>query len=82
MIFLVIKNHPDLIRFTLSDFDGAPWIRNQLAQFGGCDHIRLDYYHFSEHVAVAARQAQRATRKTPWKQWENAQPRDAARLWR
>lgn len=35
--------------------DGAPWIRNQLERFGGCDHIGLDYYHFSEHVAAAAR---------------------------
>lgn len=35
--------------------DGAPWIRNQLQRFGQCDHIGLDYYHFSEHVGEAAR---------------------------
>lgn len=35
--------------------DGAPWIRGQLQRFGGCDHIGLDFYHFSEHVAEAAR---------------------------
>ena len=35
--------------------DGAPWIRNQLERFGQCDHIGLDYYHFSEHVGEAAR---------------------------
>jgi len=35
--------------------DGAPWIRNQLERFGECDHIGLDYYHFSEHVSEAAR---------------------------
>jgi hypothetical protein len=35
--------------------DGAPWIRTQLERFAGCDHIGLDYYHFSEHVAEAAR---------------------------
>ena len=35
--------------------DGAPWIRNQLERFGQCDHIGLDYYHFSEHVSEAAR---------------------------
>jgi len=34
--------------------DGAPWIRNQLARWGGCDHIGLDFYHFTEHVAAAA----------------------------
>jgi hypothetical protein len=35
--------------------DGAPWIRGQLERFAGCDHIGLDFYHFSEHVAAAAR---------------------------
>jgi len=35
--------------------DGAPWIRGQLQRFAGCDHIGLDFYHFSEHVAEAAR---------------------------
>jgi hypothetical protein len=35
--------------------DGAPWIRGQLQRFAGCDHIGLDFYHFSEHVAAAAR---------------------------
>lgn len=35
--------------------DGAPWIRNQLQRLGHCDHIGLDYYHFSEHVSEAAR---------------------------
>lgn len=35
--------------------DGAPWIRGQLQRFAGCDHISLDFYHFSEHVAEAAR---------------------------
>ena len=35
--------------------DGAPWIRGQLKRFAGCDHIGLDFYHFSEHVAEAAR---------------------------
>jgi hypothetical protein len=35
--------------------DGAPWIRNQLERLGQCDHIGLDYYHFSEHVSEAAR---------------------------
>jgi hypothetical protein len=34
--------------------DGAPWIRNQLSGWGGCDHIGLDFYHFTEHVGVAA----------------------------
>lgn len=34
--------------------DGAPWIRNQLTRWGGCDHIGLDFYHFTEHVAAAA----------------------------
>jgi len=35
--------------------DGAPWIRGQLKRLAGCDHIGLDFYHFSEHVAEAAR---------------------------
>ena len=35
--------------------DGAPWIRSQLQRLAGCDHIGLDFYHFSEHVAEAAR---------------------------
>lgn len=35
--------------------DGAPWIRTQLEKFRGCSHIGLDYYHFSEHVAAAAK---------------------------
>jgi len=35
--------------------DGAPWIRGQLQRCAGCDHIGLDCYHFSEHVAEAAR---------------------------
>lgn len=35
--------------------DGAPWIRGQLQRFACCDHIGLDFYHFSEHVAEAAR---------------------------
>jgi hypothetical protein len=35
--------------------DGAPWIRGQLKRLAGCDHIGLDFYHFSEHVAAAAR---------------------------
>ena len=35
--------------------DGAPWIRGQLQRFAGCDHIGLDFYHFSAHVAEAAR---------------------------
>ena len=39
----------------LAIVDGAPWIRAQLERFGGCDHIGLDYFHFSEHVAEAAR---------------------------
>jgi hypothetical protein len=34
--------------------DGAPWIRNQLTRWGGCDHLGLDFYHFTEHVAAAA----------------------------
>jgi hypothetical protein len=34
--------------------DGAPWIRNQLTGWRGCDHIGLDFYHFTEHVAAAA----------------------------
>jgi hypothetical protein len=34
--------------------DGAPWIRNQLTRWRGCDHIGLDFYHFTEHVAAAA----------------------------
>jgi hypothetical protein len=37
--------------------DGAPWIRGQLQRFAGCDHSGLDFYHFSEHVAAAARAA-------------------------
>lgn len=39
----------------LAIVDGAPWIRSQLERFGGCDHVGLDYFHFSEHVAEAAR---------------------------
>ncbi len=39
----------------LAIVDGAPWIRNQLERLGHCDHIGLDYYHFSEHVGEAAR---------------------------
>jgi hypothetical protein len=35
--------------------DGAPWIRSQLKKFRSCTHIGLDYYHFSEHVAGAAK---------------------------
>lgn len=35
--------------------DGAPWIRSQLERFRQCDHIGLDYYHFSEHVCETAR---------------------------
>jgi hypothetical protein len=35
--------------------DGAPWIRGLLKRFAGCDHVGLDFYHFSEHVAEAAR---------------------------
>jgi len=35
--------------------DGAPWIRGQLQRCAACDHIGLDFYHFSEHVAEAAR---------------------------
>jgi hypothetical protein len=35
--------------------DGAPWIRGQLKRLASCDHIGLDFYHFSEHVAAAAR---------------------------
>jgi len=35
--------------------DGAPWIRGQLQRWAGCDHIGLDFYHFSAHVAEAAR---------------------------
>lgn len=35
--------------------DGAPWIRGQLKRWAACDHIALDFYHFSEHVAEAAR---------------------------
>jgi len=38
----------------LAIVDGAPWIRSQLARWRGCDHIGLDFYHFSEHVAAAA----------------------------
>ena len=34
--------------------DGTPWIRNQLTRWRGCDHIGLDFYHFTEHVAAAA----------------------------
>lgn len=39
----------------LAIVDGAPWIRAQLERFGGCDALTLDYYHFSQHVAEAAR---------------------------
>lgn len=39
----------------LAIVDGAPWIRDQLQRFGECDHIGLDFYHLSEHVAEAAR---------------------------
>jgi len=35
--------------------DGAPWIHTQLKKFRGCTHIGLDYYHFSQHVAEAAK---------------------------
>ena len=35
--------------------DGAPWIRSQLKKFRSCTHIGLDYFHFSEHVAAAAK---------------------------
>ena len=38
----------------LAIVDGAPWIRSQLARWRGCDHIGLDCYPFSEHVAAAA----------------------------
>ena len=39
----------------LAIVDGAPWIRAQLQGWRSCDHIGLDFYHFSEHVAAAAR---------------------------
>lgn len=39
----------------LANVDGAPWIRSQLQQWRNCDRIGLDFYHFSEHVAAAAR---------------------------
>lgn len=39
----------------LAIVDGAPWIRAQLQRWRNCDRIGLDFYHFSEHVAVAAK---------------------------
>lgn len=39
----------------LAIVDGAPWIRAQLQRWRSCDRIGLDFYHFSEHVAVAAK---------------------------
>jgi hypothetical protein len=39
----------------LAIVDGAPWIRAQLQQWRSCDRIGLDFYHFSEHVAAAAK---------------------------
>jgi hypothetical protein len=35
--------------------DGAPWIRAQLQRWRSCDQISLDFYHFTEHVAAAAK---------------------------
>ena len=35
--------------------DGAPWIRGQLQRFAGCDHIGLDFYHFSESRRAGSR---------------------------
>jgi hypothetical protein len=39
----------------LAIVDGAPWIRAQLQRWRNCDRIGLDFYHFSEHVAIAAK---------------------------
>ena len=39
----------------LAIVDGAPWIRAQLQYWRNCDRIGLDFYHFTEHVAVAAK---------------------------
>jgi hypothetical protein len=39
----------------LAIVDGAPWIRAQLQHWRSCDRIGLDFYHFSAHVAVAAK---------------------------
>ena len=39
----------------LAIVDGAPWIRAQLQRWRSCDRIGLDFYHFTEHVAVAAK---------------------------
>ena len=35
--------------------DGAPWIRAPWQHGRSCDRIGLDFYHFIEHVAVAAK---------------------------
>jgi len=39
----------------LAIVDGAPWIRAQLQRWRNCDRIGLDFYHFTEHVAAAAK---------------------------
>jgi hypothetical protein len=39
----------------LAIVDGAPWIRAQLQHWRSCDRIGLDFYHFTEHVAAAAK---------------------------
>ncbi len=39
----------------LAIVDGAPWIRAQLQRWRSCDRIGLDFYHFTEHVAAAAK---------------------------
>lgn len=39
----------------LAIVDGAPWIRAQLQRWRSCDRIGLDFYHFTEHVATAAK---------------------------
>lgn len=39
----------------LAIVDGAPWIRAQLQRWRNCARIGLDFYHFTEHVAAAAK---------------------------
>jgi hypothetical protein len=54
----------------LAIVDGAPWIRAQLQHWRSCDRIGLDFYHFSEHVAVAAKACfgEQTAEATAWRQ--------------
>ena len=54
----------------LAIVDGAPWIRAQLQHWRNCDRIGLDFYHFTEHVAVAAKVCfgEGTTAATAWRE--------------